>query len=565
MKNNKKSNQSEIDCTKTLTYGGWVVTNEVLTRTIGCYPAVVLGKLYSVRNVAFAVLCDKRPDLTLHSTEFFVQQHRIAESLGISDRTVRSIITKLHKLKLISIRRKGCPAKNYYRINDTRVMRLCEAIVSKEINSDLNRQEIPHSAEINSDLHRQEIPHSAEINSDLNRQEIPNIIRKNINKNETNKKNFKKNDPEGPPYPPQAGGCVSAGLEVFSGLGMDITYSQDEQDQFSAAPTDTIDIVRDHNAHNNLTVQPKVVPIRGVARSKTKAILSQFQKDNVECNCSLNNMDDQNAQTKASQNTAQSHQIDSTAEPSQKTNPKLPRRHGLNGGQLALLEKVMHEVCYVRGTNEYDIDVEDLSDTGVWKSAVALADYLLRGIRCCDVKAETHRQRIDVIREWAILIHPYLLSKSKQGRSFEDIRCMIDFVFDENNYDPFAEFNWRLIIVSMKKFTQHISILAGQCCNQLDRIQAEKESRREHRKEIRKCKKQELKQTEQSIQELLEKREIRERERPKELEQLNLLRRSKGSRPLAKRECWAVEDAEWEQAMLQLQTRRTELQKRYSL
>jgi DNA-binding transcriptional ArsR family regulator len=248
MKNNKKSNQSEIDCTKTLTYGGWVVTNKVLVKTIGCYSAVLLGELSSVRNIAFAVLCDKRPDLTLHSTEFFVQQHRIAESVGLSVCTVQRILTKLLNLKLISVRRKGCPAKNYYKINDKRVFELCEAVNNTNKNNTAN-QSYQNDSTSNINLIEQDISNSgnqsyqndstSNINLidqntsngdsqsyqndstdninliDQNTSNSDSIIRKNINKNETNKKNFKKNDPEGPPYPPQAGKSIY----TFSGGG----------------------------------------------------------------------------------------------------------------------------------------------------------------------------------------------------------------------------------------------------------------------------------------------------------------------------------------------------------
>jgi hypothetical protein len=119
------------------------------------------------------------------------------------------------------------------------------------------------------------------------------------------------------------------------------------------------------------------------------------------------------------------------------------------------------------------MDYENCSEGNVWAVAVVVSDYLLLNIRARDDRAESYRKKIDVIREWSILIHPHLQTEAKQGRSADDIFYMIDYVFDENNYDVLAEFNWVTVITSMKKFVQHLATLASRCICKIHQERAE--------------------------------------------------------------------------------------------
>lgn len=75
------------------------------------------------------VLLQHMIDITAYKNmgdEFYQQMNRLSKELGLSERKIGNHIDKLKNLDLISVTKKGIPAKNYYTLNSDNIIELLE-------------------------------------------------------------------------------------------------------------------------------------------------------------------------------------------------------------------------------------------------------------------------------------------------------------------------------------------------------------------------------------------------------------------------------------------------------
>jgi len=93
----------------------------LLIHKIGIIPATVLVHLMDLQRNAFG------------NGEFYQQQNRMAESLGLSIDIIKRTIKKLKSLGLLKVKKKsvnGQPPKNFYDVNVTLYKKMLEETVS---------------------------------------------------------------------------------------------------------------------------------------------------------------------------------------------------------------------------------------------------------------------------------------------------------------------------------------------------------------------------------------------------------------------------------------------------
>lgn len=71
------------------------------------------------------VLLQHMIDITAYKNmgdEFYQQMNRLSKELGMSERKISNLIEKLKGLELITVTKKGIPAKNYYTLNSENII-----------------------------------------------------------------------------------------------------------------------------------------------------------------------------------------------------------------------------------------------------------------------------------------------------------------------------------------------------------------------------------------------------------------------------------------------------------
>jgi DNA-binding transcriptional ArsR family regulator len=71
------------------------------------------------------VLLQHMIDITAYKNmgdEFYQQMNRLSKELGLSERKISNHIDKLKNMGLISVTKKGIPAKNYYTLNSDNIL-----------------------------------------------------------------------------------------------------------------------------------------------------------------------------------------------------------------------------------------------------------------------------------------------------------------------------------------------------------------------------------------------------------------------------------------------------------
>lgn len=97
---------------KQLTSSSYWTLNKDLCRTIGLQNTLLLQHFIDLQYKVFG------------GNEFYQQQERIQDELGISERQVKQSISFLLNEDFISVDKKGIPAKNYYLINEKKITQL---------------------------------------------------------------------------------------------------------------------------------------------------------------------------------------------------------------------------------------------------------------------------------------------------------------------------------------------------------------------------------------------------------------------------------------------------------
>lgn len=89
----------------------WVL-NKKLVKHLGCDATLLLQHFIDLQYKLFG------------GKEFFQQQERITEETSLGEHIIRECVKKLNKFGLLSITKKGLPAKNWYYIHEEQVVRM---------------------------------------------------------------------------------------------------------------------------------------------------------------------------------------------------------------------------------------------------------------------------------------------------------------------------------------------------------------------------------------------------------------------------------------------------------
>jgi hypothetical protein len=82
----------------------YIAYNKHFAKEVGVDEAIVFGELCSICNI--------------HGEEFYFEQHRIIEDTCLTEYRIRNALKNLQNFGLVSVTKKGLPAKNYYSLNE---------------------------------------------------------------------------------------------------------------------------------------------------------------------------------------------------------------------------------------------------------------------------------------------------------------------------------------------------------------------------------------------------------------------------------------------------------------
>jgi hypothetical protein len=100
-----------------LSQGSFTIIHKGLMRKIGLYETYLLQYFLDLQDNSF-------------EKAFYQQQERVAEEFGWSVYKVAETIKELQRLELLIVVKKGMPAKNWYLVNETQVLRFLEDLSS---------------------------------------------------------------------------------------------------------------------------------------------------------------------------------------------------------------------------------------------------------------------------------------------------------------------------------------------------------------------------------------------------------------------------------------------------
>jgi hypothetical protein len=89
---------------KLLSSDSYIAYNKQLAKEVGVDEAIVFGELCSICNI--------------HAEEFYFEQHRIIDETCLTEYRIRNALKNLRDFGLVSVTKKGLPAKNYYSLNE---------------------------------------------------------------------------------------------------------------------------------------------------------------------------------------------------------------------------------------------------------------------------------------------------------------------------------------------------------------------------------------------------------------------------------------------------------------
>jgi len=145
---------------KQLTSSSYWTLNKDLCKKIGLQNTLLLQHFIDLQYKIFG------------GKEFYQQQERIQEELGISERQVKQTISFLLKEGFISVEKKGIPAKNYYLISEVKIT----SVLSSNESNKLGQFDLTRDVEM------------TQQRKELNKKELN---KKELNKKELNKKGIK--------------------------------------------------------------------------------------------------------------------------------------------------------------------------------------------------------------------------------------------------------------------------------------------------------------------------------------------------------------------------------------
>lgn len=82
----------------------YITYHKTLAKTVGVDEAILFGELCSMNN--------------LYGDDFFCEQEKLMNDTCLTEYRIRNALKNLQKFNLVSVTKKGLPAKNYYILNE---------------------------------------------------------------------------------------------------------------------------------------------------------------------------------------------------------------------------------------------------------------------------------------------------------------------------------------------------------------------------------------------------------------------------------------------------------------
>lgn len=90
----------------------YIAYHKTLARIVGVDEAILFGELCSMCN--------------LYGDEFFCEQSKLISDTCLTEYRIRNALKNLQKENLVIVEKKGLPAKNWYTLNESRLLELLE-------------------------------------------------------------------------------------------------------------------------------------------------------------------------------------------------------------------------------------------------------------------------------------------------------------------------------------------------------------------------------------------------------------------------------------------------------
>ena len=110
---------------------GYIMVNKTLIKRIGLHEALMLGELCSEYSYW------KSTGKLDEEGYFYSTRENIEENIGLSSFQQRKAMTTLKELGIIEEISKGLPAKNYYRIIESRIAEIMDEGVNNKMSNNL--------------------------------------------------------------------------------------------------------------------------------------------------------------------------------------------------------------------------------------------------------------------------------------------------------------------------------------------------------------------------------------------------------------------------------------------
>ena len=111
----------EISVEQELKQQGYIMTYKCLIKELGTLEAVFLGELISKHNYF------KNKNMLDDEGYFFCTYENLKESTGIKRKAMESVRARLKEIGLIDFKRKGIPAKIWYKIDYEKVLEVSKS------------------------------------------------------------------------------------------------------------------------------------------------------------------------------------------------------------------------------------------------------------------------------------------------------------------------------------------------------------------------------------------------------------------------------------------------------
>jgi DNA-binding transcriptional regulator GbsR (MarR family) len=116
----------------------YIAYSKPLAKVVGIDEAILFGALCSICNI--------------HGEEFFCQQDRLCEDTCLSEYRLRNAMKNLQQSELVTVVKKGLPAKNYYSLSEETFLKLLNLQSTSSIKFDTTgNNKIDSTCESNSD------------------------------------------------------------------------------------------------------------------------------------------------------------------------------------------------------------------------------------------------------------------------------------------------------------------------------------------------------------------------------------------------------------------------------